>query len=170
MAAPYEREQYALSYLLVRAVEAVFLMLAKLSSLVPKPRAHGGRLADFKFRNGVRDRAGETRRCAARVLCPRDMAPWYYRNTSQQAPLTLHCKQPCRLANFGRQDRRDTSSWSVYEQSKDDRRLRGRLHNINRAAANTWRTIMSIIWRNRLVGRSVGRSKNPPRVVRGTEF
>jgi hypothetical protein len=29
------------------------------------------------------------------------MASWYYPNTGQQAPLTLHRKQECRLANFG---------------------------------------------------------------------
>jgi hypothetical protein len=29
------------------------------------------------------------------------MASWYYPNTGQQAPLTLHRKQACRLANFG---------------------------------------------------------------------
>lgn len=38
------------------------------------------------------------------------MASWYYPNTGQQAPLTLHRKQARCLANFGRED---SSRWAV---------------------------------------------------------
>jgi hypothetical protein len=53
------------------------------------------------------------------------MASWYYPNTGQQAPLTLHRKQACRLANFGSGS---TRSWTNGLITVDTRTtLRGRI-------------------------------------------